>query len=103
MKTVFIRILIIIAAVWTLNASAQQSLYIINDNDRAKLFEAIDLIDSCKNEDAIKILDNLSNKYIDNYIIEYERLYAYYLNRDYGVVVEQGPKLFNYPESEPIS
>lgn len=101
MKTTFLRILIIICAVvWSLGASAQRSIDLINDNDRVQLDEAIDLMDNGKPKDAIKIFDNLCKKYKDNYILEYERLYAYYLAGDFKRIVKDGPKLYKHPESE---
>ena len=102
MKTSFLRILIIICAlVWSLGAQAQKSIDLINDNDRVQLDEAIGLMDSGKPKDAIKIFDNLCKKYKDNYILEYERLYAYYLAGDFKRIVKDGPKLYKHPESEP--
>ncbi len=101
MKTSFFRILIIICAVvWSLGAQAQKSIDLINDNDRVQLDEAIDLMDNGKPKDAIKIFDNLCKKYKDNYILEYERLYAYYLAGDFKRIVKDGPKLYKHPESE---
>ena len=102
MKTSFLRILIIICAmVWSLGAQAQKSIDLINDNDRVQLDEAIGLMDSGKPKDAIKIFDDLCKKYKDNYILEYERLYAYYLAGDFKRIVKDGPKLYKHPESEP--
>ena len=102
MKTSFLRILIIICAlVWSLGAQAQRSIDLINDNDRVQLDEAIGLMDSGKPKDAIKIFDDLCKKYKDNYILEYERLYAYYLAGDFKRIVKDGPKLYKHPESEP--
>ncbi len=102
MKTSIFRILIIIcAAVWSIGAQAQRSIDLINDNDRMQLDEAIGLMDSGKPKDAIKIFDDLCKKYKDNYILEYERLYAYYLAGDFKRIVKDGPKLYKHPESEP--
>ena len=102
MKTFFLHILIIICAlVWSLGAQAQKSIDLINDNDRVQLDEAIGLMDSGKPKDAIKIFDDLCKKYKDNYILEYERLYAYYLAGDFKRIVKDGPKLYKHPESEP--
>ena len=102
MKTSFLHILIIICAlVWSLGAQAQKSIDLINDNDRMQLDEAIGLMDSGKPKDAIKIFDDLCKKYKDNYILEYERLYAYYLAGDFKRIVKGGPKLYKHPESEP--
>ena len=102
MKTTFLRILIIICAVvWSLGVQAQKSIDLINDNDRVQLDEAIGLMDSGKPKDAIKIFDDLCKKYKDNYILEYERLYAYYLAGDFKRIVKDGPKLYKHPESEP--
>lgn len=102
MKASFLRILIIICAmVWSLGAQAQKSIDLINDNDRVQLDEAIGLMDSGKPKDAIKIFDDLCKKYKDNYILEYERLYAYYLAGDFKRIVKEGPKLYKHPESEP--
>ena len=102
MKTSFLRILIIICAVvWSLGVQAQRSIDLINDNDRVQLDEAVGLMDSGKPKDAIKILDNLCKKYKDNYILEYERLYAYYLANDFKHIVKEGPKLYKHPEVEP--
>ena len=102
MKTSFLRILIIICAVvWSIGAQAQKSIDLINDNDRVQLDEAIGLMDSGKPKDAIKIFDDLCKKYKDNYILEYERLYAYYLAGDFKRIVKDGPKLYKHPESEP--
>ncbi len=102
MKTSFLRILILLCAVvWSLGAQAQKSIDLINDNDRMQLDEAIGLMDSGKPKDAIKIFDDLCKKYKDNYILEYERLYAYYLAGDFKRIVKDGPKLYKHPESEP--
>jgi tetratricopeptide (TPR) repeat protein len=102
MKQTFSRILILLCAVvWSLGAQAQKSIDLINDNDRVQLDEAIGLMDSGKPKDAIKIFDDLCKKYKDNYILEYERLYAYYLAGDFKRIVKDGPKLYKHPESEP--
>ena len=102
MKTSFLRNLIIICAVvWSIGAQAQKSIDLINDNDRVQLDEAIGLMDSGKPKDAIKIFDDLCKKYKHNYILEYERLYAYYLAGDFKRIVKDGPKLYKHPESEP--
>ncbi|MBP5560883.1 MAG: hypothetical protein J6X70_03680 [Muribaculaceae bacterium] len=102
MKTSFFRIVILLCAVaWTLVAWSQSSLELINDNDRVQLEEAVDLMDNGKAEDAIKILDNLCKKYKDNYLLEYERLYACYKAGDYKRIVKEGPKLFTHREIEP--
>ena len=102
MKTSFLRIMIIIcAAASTLWAQAQRSVDFINDNDRLLVDSAMYLMDTGKARDAIGILDNLCNKYKNNYALEYERLYAYYLIGDYGFVATEGPKLYKHHESEP--
>ena len=102
MKTSFLRIMIIIcAAASTLWAQAQRSVDFINDNDRLLVDSAMYLMDTGKARDAIGILDNLCNKYKNNYALEYERLYAYYLSGDYGYVATEGPKLYKHHESEP--
>ena len=102
MKTSFLRIMIIICAVAsTLWAQAQRSVDFINDNDRLLVDSAMYLMDTGKARDAIGILDNLCNKYKNNYALEYERLYAYYLAGDFKRIVKEGPKLYKHPESEP--
>ena len=102
MKQTLSRILILLCVVaWSLGAQAQRSIDLINDNDRVQLDEAIGLMDSGKPKDAIKIFDDLCKKYKDNYILEYERLYAYYLAGDFKRIVKDGPKLYKHPESEP--
>ena len=102
MKKILSRILILLCAVvWSIGAQAQKSIDLINDNDRVQLDEAIGLMDSGKPKDAIKIFDDLCKKYKDNYILEYERLYAYYLAGDFKRIVKDGPKLYKHPESEP--
>ena len=102
MKTSFLRILIIICAVvWSIGAQAQRSIDLINGNDRVQRDEAVGLMNSGKPEDAIKILDDLCKKYQDNYILEYERLLAYYLAKDFKHIVKEGPKFYNHPEVEP--
>lgn len=102
MKTSFLQIFIIICAVaCSLGASAQRSIDLINDNDRVRLDEAVGLMDNGKPKDAIKIFDDLRKKYNNYYILEYERLYAYYLAGDFKRIVKEGPKLYKHPESEP--
>ncbi|MBO4722120.1 MAG: tetratricopeptide repeat protein [Muribaculaceae bacterium] len=101
MKTSFFRFLILVSVVaWALGAQAQQSIDLINDNDRAQLEEAVNLMDNGSPEEAIKILDKLCDKYKNNYAIEYERLFAYYKAGDFKHIVKEGPKLFNHPEVE---
>ena len=101
MKTSFLRILIIICAVaCSLGAQAQSSVDMINDFDRLLADSAMRLMDSGKPKDAIKIFDNLCKKYKNNYPLEYERLYAYYLSGDYEHVVKHGPRLFKLPETD---
>ena len=100
MKTSFLRFLIIICVVaCSFGAQAQRSMDLINDHDRAQLEEAIGLMDSGKASDAIKIFDDLCKKYKNNYILEYERLYAYYLAGDFKRIIKDGPKLYQHPES----
>ncbi len=102
MKPSFFRILIILCFVaCSIGAQAQKSIDMINGKDRAQLEEAMTLMDNGKAQDAIKILDDLCKKYDNNYILDYERLYAYYLAGDYKRIVSDGPKLFNHPEIEP--
>ena len=59
-------------------------------------------MDNGKAKDAVKILDKLCKKYSNNYILEYERLYARYRAGDYKRIVKDGPKLFEHPEVEPM-
>ncbi|MBR1474364.1 MAG: tetratricopeptide repeat protein [Muribaculaceae bacterium] len=103
MKTSFFRILILICIVaWSLGSQAQRSIDLISDTDRGQLDEAVSLMDNGKAKDAVKILDKLCKKYSNNYILEYERLYARYRAGDYKRIVKDGPKLFEHPEVEPM-
>ena len=102
MKTPIIRLLIIICAVvWSLGASAQRSIDLINENDRALVEEAIRLVDDGKAKEALKIFDQLEKKYENNYIIQYERLFACYKAGDFKRIVKDGPKLYKHLEVEP--
>ena len=101
MKNSFSRILILLCVVaCSLGAHAQQSVEMINDNDRVLADSAVYMMDNGNPQGAITILDDLCKKYKNNYVLEYERLYAYYLAGDYKRVVKDGPKLFKHPEVE---
>lgn len=99
--SLFSILILFITMACSLGASAQRSIDLINDNDRVRLDEAIGLMDNGKPKDAIKIFDDLRKKYNNYYILEYERLYAYYLAGDFKRIVKEGPKLYKHPESEP--
>ena len=99
-RSFFHFLIIVFALALAPSARAQRSIDLINDNDRVLLDSAVNLMDDGKPKDAIKIFDNLRKRYKDNYIIEYERLYAYYLAGDYKRVVKDGPKLYQNPNIE---
>ena len=102
MKTSFLQILILLCAVaWSLGAQAQKSIDLINNADREQLEEAIHLMDNGKAKDAIKIFEKLEKKYENNYIVQYEKLFAYYKAGEFKRIVKDGPKLYQHPECEP--
>ena len=102
MKTSFLQTLILLCAVaWSLGAQAQQSIDLINNADREQLEEAIHLMDNGKAKDAIKIFEKLEKKYENNYIVQYEKLFAYYKAGEFKRIVKDGPKLYQHPECEP--
>ncbi len=101
-RTTFYHVLIILFALaCAQQARAQRSIDLMNDQDRVLLDSAVNLMDNGKAKDAIKIFDKLRKNYKDNYILEYERLYAFYLAGDYKRIVKEGPKLYDNPEIEP--
>ena len=93
--------MIVFALFYCAHASAQRSVDMITYDDRLQLDSAVYLMDHNNAKDAVKILDRLCKKYKGNYTIEYERLYAYYLDNDFNRIVKEGPKLYENPEIEP--
>ncbi len=101
MRATFFHFLIIVFALaCAQQVKAQIPFELVNETDRIQINKAIALMDNGKPEEAVKILDDLCNKYKDNYTIEYERLYARYKAGDFKRVVKDGMKLFKHPDVE---
>lgn len=78
---------------------AQSSFELVNERDMELLDSAVYLMDNSQPSNAIKILDGLCKKYPNNYVMHYERLYAFYKKGDYKRVVKEGQKLYQYPDA----
>ena len=90
------------ALTFSLQTQAQSPLELVSDRDYQLLDSAVHLMDNGQPAVAIKILDGLCKKYPDNYVMNYERLYAHYKKGDYKRVVKDGKKLFENPDASSL-
>lgn len=90
------------ALAFSLQAQSQSPLELVSDRDFQLLDSAVYLMDNGQPEVALKMLDGLCKKYPDNYVMNYERLFACYKKGDYKRVVKDGKKLFNYPDASSL-
>lgn len=71
----------------------------LDPTDRELLSKAIELVDAGMGESALTDFDYLAKKYPQNYIVQYERVYALYSLGRYHEVIDAGILLMKSPDT----
>ena len=96
----FRNLIVVLGLAYSLASYAQHTENKLKKDDDVLLDSAINLMDHGHPKDAIKIIDKIRKEYDNNYVVEYERLFAYYKTGDLKRIVKEGPKLFNHPDAD---
>ena len=99
-RSFFIMITLSVVLSVFFKASGHTSQLLISADDRALLDSAVRLVDNGEAKKALKIFDKLSKRYKDNYLVEYERLYAVYYTGDYKRAAKEGTKLLDHSAAD---